>query len=342
MKSEVSEIEGGGIGGPSLPSLLLDLNALPQDCIAAVLSFTTPCDACRLSAVSTTFKSAAESDAVWESFLPSDYRAIIPSSLASKKALYLSLCDNPILIEGGRKSFSLERGSGKKCYMLSARDLSIVWGDTPTYWRWISIPESRFEEVAELLSVCWLEIRGRISISMLSPMTHYKAYLVFKATTAGAYGFDLQSVEVGVGLVGTEGQKRAVYLDTERRRGRRYPIAPRGIGLFTRSRLFGLQASVPTTASDDQYPKARVDGWLEIELGEFFNEGCIDEELEMSVLEIEGGHWKGGLVIQGIEIRPNLCGGSENNALVPSDLCLNAGILSRPDPKKQDFSASLP
>lgn len=28
--------------------------------------------------------------------------------------------------------------------MLSAMNLSIIWGDTPNYWQWIPIPESRF------------------------------------------------------------------------------------------------------------------------------------------------------------------------------------------------------
>ncbi|GMI94213.1 phloem protein 2-B10 [Hibiscus trionum] len=308
MKSVVSEMRAGGAAPRRCGNF--QLSDLPQDCIAAVISFTSPRDACRLSLVSTTFKSASESDAVWESFLPSGYQTFIPSSLccSSKKQLYLSLCENPLLIDGGRKSLQLERGSGKKLYMLSARDLSIVWGDTPTYWRWISIPESRFEEVAELINVCWFEIRGKIAISILSPMTQYKAYLVFKPTT-GAYGFDYQPAEVSFGLVGTEGCKRTVCLDADRGLRQHYQILPRRIGIFNRSRFLGLQTPVPTTAAsdDDQYPKARGDGWLEIELGEFFNDGCNDGELEMSVLEVKGGNWKGGLIVQGIELRPNLC-----------------------------------
>lgn len=44
---------------------------------------------------------------------------------------------------GSEQSFSLVKKSGKKCYMLSARDLMIVWGDTPTYWRWNSDSSSR-------------------------------------------------------------------------------------------------------------------------------------------------------------------------------------------------------
>ncbi|XP_022718505.1 F-box protein PP2-B10-like [Durio zibethinus] len=299
MESEFSEMAGGGREV-----------TIPQDCVESILSRTSPQDACSLSLVSTTFKSAAESDAVWESFLPPGYEVLIPSSLcfSTKKELYRRLCERPVLIDGGRKSFSLERGSGKKCYMLSARDLFIVWSDTPTYWRWVSIPESRFEEVAELISVCRLEIRGNITLSMLSPMTRYKAYLVFKKTT-GAYGFDIHPVEVSVGLVGNEGSMKTAYLDAERGGRQRYQIVPRrriGRG-FNRSRFFGLHSSVPTSPSDDQYPKVRVDGWLEIELGEFFNEGGVDGELEMSVLEVKFGRWKGGLLIQGIEIRPDPC-----------------------------------
>lgn len=86
---------------------------LPEGCIAKVMSLTTPKDACRLSAVAENFRSAAESDIVWDSFLPRDYQQIIYRSVEdsnsllrrfdSKKELYLYLCDNPILIDDGLK-----------------------------------------------------------------------------------------------------------------------------------------------------------------------------------------------------------------------------------------------
>ena len=81
---------------------------LPEGCLAKVLSFTSPRDACRLSVVSSLFKSAADSDIVWKSFSPHDYRSIISQSnsslqlasvTSSMKELYLNLCDKPILIE---------------------------------------------------------------------------------------------------------------------------------------------------------------------------------------------------------------------------------------------------
>ncbi|KAE8692568.1 F-box protein [Hibiscus syriacus] len=280
----------GGEGEEEVGCCSFNLNALPQDCIAVIISFTSPRDACRLSLVSTTFKSVADSDAVWESFLPSRYQDLIPSSVSfpSKKQLYLSLCENPVLIDGGRMSLSLERLSGKKCYMVSPRELHIVWSDTPSYWTWISIPESRFKEIPELLSVCWFEIRGKISIFMLSPLTLYKAYLVYKVHDV--YGFEFYPVQLSVGFAGGEVRKRAAYLDPERGQ-----------------RLHDWQIEeyqLPTPSYDDRLPKARPDGWLEVELGDFFTEGCMDDgDLEMSALEVEGGNWKGGLIIQGIEIR---------------------------------------
>ncbi|TYI31210.1 hypothetical protein ES332_A05G437900v1 [Gossypium tomentosum] len=268
----------------------LDLSALPLGCITLIISFTSPRDACRLSLVSTAFNSAAESDAVWGSFLPSQYQALIPSSLSfsSKKQLYLSLCENPLLIEAGRKSFWLERMSGKKCYMLSSRDLSIIGSDLPEYRRWISTRGARFDEVAYIRRFRWFEIRGRISISMLSPMTHYKAYLVCKVRNF--CGLQFFPVKLSVGVVGTEGSKRSAYLQPKKER-RRWPY-------------WQIGEEQPIPGDDVQFPKARVDGWLEVEMGEFFNEGCVDDgELEMSALEIEGGIVKGDLIFQGIEIR---------------------------------------
>ncbi|KAJ6995260.1 F-box protein [Populus alba x Populus x berolinensis] len=321
---------------------MTSLNVLPEGCIANVLAFTGPRDACRLSIVSSLFKSAEESDVVWERFLPRDYQSIIftsdsyvlLSSLSSKKELYLRLCEKPIIIDDGKKSFSLVKKSGKKCYMLSARDLMIVWGDTPTYWRWNSdsssrlvsfslsngavlfflfcdwkifmtllLDSDRFGEVAELIGVCWLEIRGKINATMLSPATMYAAYLVFKPKE-GAYGLDYQPVEVGVGLVGSENGKRNMYLDSQRGRAHRYHLVRRRTGLHNRSRIVGMQEPVPASENNGQHPKERGDGWLEIELGEFFCKEGEDGELEMSVQEVKSGDWKGGLTVEGIEIRP--------------------------------------
>ncbi|KAK0606836.1 hypothetical protein LWI29_004979 [Acer saccharum] len=75
--------------------------ALPEDCIAAVISFTSPRDACHLACVSTTFRSAADSDIVWDRFLLTEYLSAIsdpgPVSSLSKKELYIRSHYIPIL-----------------------------------------------------------------------------------------------------------------------------------------------------------------------------------------------------------------------------------------------------
>ncbi|OMP03225.1 hypothetical protein COLO4_10562 [Corchorus olitorius] len=80
---------------------------LPEDCVSTILSLTSPEDAFRSSLVSSTFRSAIDSDIVWGKFLPPDWPEIVSSSVtplkfSSKKQLFQCLCD-PVLIEGGNK-----------------------------------------------------------------------------------------------------------------------------------------------------------------------------------------------------------------------------------------------
>ncbi|KAK6235513.1 hypothetical protein SCA6_010850 [Theobroma cacao] len=297
MKENIGE-EGIGLDHQGAA---LFLNELPEECVAKILSATTPADACRLSCLSATFRSAAASDSVWNSFLPPDYQTILSrwaeadsSSLtfSSKKDLFFHLCHVPILVDEGRKSFSLDKWSGKKSYMIAPRDLLIAWGNTPAYWAWISHPESRFKEVAKLNYVWWLEIRGMISTSKLSPDTNYAAYLVFKLRHA--FGFNDYPAEVSLTLGADKVCSKSVALDPmiesrpcRRRVGHWYEPS-----LIDHSVMCRLERS-----------KERADGWLEIELGDFFNR-YGEDEVEMSVMEAKAGIAKGGLIVQGIEIRP--------------------------------------
>ena len=83
------------------------IDMLPRYCVSKILSFTSPTDAYRSSMVSSMFHSAAESDVLWDMFLPTDYkdvvsRLITPLTFTTKKELFVCLC-NPILIDDGRK-----------------------------------------------------------------------------------------------------------------------------------------------------------------------------------------------------------------------------------------------
>ncbi|CAN1219749.1 F-box protein PP2-B15 [Linum perenne] len=252
---------------------LVNVNSLPEDCLSAILCFTSPLDASVSSAVSSFFHSAANSDSVWETFLPSDYPLIVsdsipPLNFTSKKELFHRLCDS-VLVDNGLKQLKLQKSTGHKSYILSARDLSITWSSESMYWAWTSVPESRFSEVAMLRTMSWLEIEGKIRAKMLTPNTKYGAYLLIQITDR-SYGLDSMPSVVSVNVNGTEVSKSRVAVDGEGR-----------------------------------LPVEREDGWLEVEIGEFFS-GESDEEVRMCLKEVKGYHLKGGLVVEGIEVRPKL------------------------------------
>ncbi|KAJ8616105.1 hypothetical protein MRB53_035477 [Persea americana] len=74
------------------------LSSLPEGCISYIISFTSPRDACRSSAVCSIFRSGSESDSVWERFLPPDYQDVLAGSVSppvrfsSKKEPFFQLC----------------------------------------------------------------------------------------------------------------------------------------------------------------------------------------------------------------------------------------------------------
>ncbi|XP_010935985.1 putative F-box protein PP2-B12 [Elaeis guineensis] len=282
-----------------------DICTLPEGCVSHVISLTSPVDSCRSAAVCTTFRSAAVSDTVWERFLPPDYRSILsravhPLEYSSRKELFVRLCE-PILIDDGNMSFSLEKSNGAKCYMLSARQLCIVWGDTPEYWRWHPLPDSRFSEVAELVDVCWLEIRGKIESSILTPKTTYAAYFIFKvAQNSRGLGFVNQetTVKLGAQVCTHTVNVQPIVAERQRKRHRRHFL-----NLIWDAMLEG-HADADENKRAARAPQARADGWMEMEMGEFYNDEGEDGEVEMSLMELKGGHWKSGLIIQGIEMRP--------------------------------------
>ncbi|KAJ0092000.1 hypothetical protein Patl1_25949 [Pistacia atlantica] len=183
-------------------------DVFPEECISETISFTCARDASRFSVVSIVFKSAADSDAVWEKFLPSDYREIISGSASplllttnlSKKDLYLHLCHNPIIINNGTMGF------------------------------------------------------------------------LFRAETLNA-GSGRPYKNLGVYLEGIDnGERRNVYLDPPR--------------------------------NTPKLSQKRGDGWMEIEMGEFFNENGDNGMLICSVFDFKGLHTKRGLIVEGIELRP--------------------------------------
>ncbi|KAK6138559.1 hypothetical protein DH2020_027696 [Rehmannia glutinosa] len=204
---------------------------LPEECISEILSLTSTLDASRSSTTSKAFKSAAESNNVWERFLPQNWqeilsRSVSPVKYASKKDLYFSLCDNPILIDGGKM-------------------------------------------VAKLRSTSWIHIQGKIKTQMLSENTTYAAYLVFWLERMDG----LKSSNTIVRFLNDKSQNT------------------------TRDGQFEARET-------GKIARKRMDGWIELEMGKFYN-GCGDDgEVEAWLIEINNTHGKSGLVVEGIEFRP--------------------------------------
>ena len=76
-----------------------NIDRLPEELLAALISLTSPADACRAAAVSRAFRVAVDLDAVWSHFLPADLPEFdereLAATLSSKKALFKCLCGKP-------------------------------------------------------------------------------------------------------------------------------------------------------------------------------------------------------------------------------------------------------
>ncbi|KAF0933423.1 hypothetical protein E2562_018527 [Oryza meyeriana var. granulata] len=282
---------------------------LPEELLSAAISRTAPRDACRATAVSPAFRAAADSDAVWSSFLPRDLPPLADGELSpappSKKELFLRISDGPLLLPDRLMSMWLDRETGAKCFMISARSLVIIWGDTPQYWRWIPLTDSRFAEGAELMDVCWLEIHGKIHSKMLSANSTYAAYMVFKIADE-FYGLNSPFQEATVSLGGKESTKMVCVqrYDSEDEDGTdRVPENYWSFGPLLRRRTRRRNRRPVPPEEGVMHPQKRADGWMELEMGEFFNEDGEDGVACFSLMETRGGNWKKGLIVQGIEIR---------------------------------------
>ncbi|THU68380.1 hypothetical protein C4D60_Mb08t03300 [Musa balbisiana] len=143
--------------------------------------------------------------------------------------------------------------------MVSAENMTIIWGYEYRYWRWVPHPESRFAKVAEILSVCWLHIRGSMNCRLLSRRTRYVVCIVFKLAP-GSHG------------LGDPPQKASVKL-----------------GSYASESFIRLQPDDDDESeAEDEEEKAAVegeDGWMEMVLGDFYTEEGDDGNVLFSARE---------------------------------------------------------
>lgn len=110
---------------------------------------------------------------------------------------------------------------------------------------------------------------------MLSPWTTYVAYLILRYED-DCIGLDVLPADIEVKFGGNVSSSKAL--------------------LYQESELMKLWSPV-------QIPRKREDGWIEIELGDFFNNGR-DGEVKMALMDTDTSTPKSGVVIEGIEVRP--------------------------------------
>lgn len=107
---------------------------------------------------------------------------------------------------------------------------------------------------------------------MLSAATNYAAYLVFRLSDS-PYGLD--STKTMVRFVNRES-------DEDAENG----------------------GNMVSLLDSNELRRWRNDGWMEVEMGRFYNDGVDDGDVEARLAQIWEMNWKSGLIVQGIEFRP--------------------------------------
>jgi Phloem protein 2 len=153
----------------------------------------------------------------------------------------------------------------------------------------------RFLEVAEPIGDgCWLSIVSKIDKTLLSPRTKYGAYLIYKLTEAsGCVPIGRVTLHASV-TVGNHENKNTIFLE---------PFYHQHIlKLFSQWNLSLEEAEFLDNMNINA--KSRADGWMEVEIGTFYNSEDETGNVIIKLTQDYNQHWKGGLVIEGVEIKP--------------------------------------
>ncbi|KAM3372791.1 hypothetical protein ACQJBY_019595 [Aegilops geniculata] len=167
--------------------------------------------------------------------------------------------------------------------MLSARELQIA-NNRPGHWSWSSHPlpySSRNEEFAELISVYCLAVTGEVKPKDLSAGRSYTVYLVYKLAISTA-GLDAEG---------------SVQTSSLRLYGNRvYPMGE-----------VSLHPEARRLADHVTYPVSRGDGWLELRLADFANDGemLTEQGVIVDLREENLSLEKSGIIVKGMEFRSN-------------------------------------
>ncbi|KAI5069214.1 hypothetical protein GOP47_0015515 [Adiantum capillus-veneris] len=266
----------------------------------------------RLAVLNRNFWAASLSDQVWQKRLPPRpvLEAITAPVFSSKRDLYIRLCKS-VTFDDGLKKFWLEpvaSGAGE-CYMISARGLTIIWGDTADYWEWKPWPGAMFPEVAYLHSVCWFEIKGTFR-QVLRPGKYLVSFRMqlhsFREWQGSPIKLCVQNITYAHPC-----HLSQVLFDNAPSKRRSCPV-PKPSAASTSASPDTDEGSddnaVWAEGSCDAFGNSNSPEWVECDVGEFLVEDDNIEgrpiEVEFSMREIDVLWWKGGFVLDGVIIRP--------------------------------------
>ncbi|KAL8500104.1 hypothetical protein ACS0TY_019920 [Phlomoides rotata] len=268
-------------GEPNGPSARPRLEDIPESCIALVLSYLDPPEIAKLARVNRAFRAASSADFIWVPKFPSNYQYILsklPDQGFGDKGnydIYSGLCRlNPF--DSGTKGVWIDKRTGGVCLAISSKAMTITGIDDRRYWNYIPTDESRFQKVAYLQQIWWLEVDGDLEFQF--PKGTYSLF------------FRLHLGKVC------------------KRMGRRVCNPENVHGWDVKPAQFQL------TTEDGQRASTRcmlenVGSWINYHVGDF----VVDDpnsltKIKYSLTQIDCTHTKGGLSVDSVMICPSSLG----------------------------------
>ncbi|KAL3524239.1 hypothetical protein ACH5RR_017073 [Cinchona calisaya] len=264
------------------------LEDLPESCVALILSYFEPCEICRLALLNRKFRQASLADTVWETKLPKNYEILVKKlftrqeetsqQILSKKDIYARLC-SATRFAGDTMEIWMDKNNGGICVAISWKGLKITGITDRRYWTHISTDESRFQTIAYLQQIWWLEVEGNIEMEF--PEGNYSLFFRMK-----------------LGRTSKRLGNWRVCNDLDQVHG--WNVKP---VQFQLSSSNGQQA----TAQHYLNEPATVGKWIHYYVGDF----VVDQndnaptKLKFSMTQIDCTHSKGGLCLDSVFIYPS-------------------------------------
>ncbi|KAK4266724.1 hypothetical protein QN277_023610 [Acacia crassicarpa] len=254
------------------------LGDIPESCAALVLMYMDPPEICKMARLNRAFRGASSADFIWESKLPSNYKFIVKQvlkdasvmELGKKKDVYARLC-TPNLFDNGTKELRINKRTGGICLAISSKAFRITGIDDRRYWNYISTEEARFQTVAYLQQIWWLEVEGDIDFQF--PAGRYSVF------------FRLQ--------LGRSSKRCGRWVcNTEHVHG--WDIKPVRLKLSTSDGQHAVS----------QYHLDNPGKWVLYPVGSFVSQNPKDVmNIKFSLTQIDCTHIKGGLCVDSVLIR---------------------------------------